>query len=75
MNVRTDDLMAVAADLVSDESQPNPDYDRALVELVTFATGGNTDDRGRIAARLGVTSDWDDAHGRAMRHLASECLR
>lgn len=36
------------------EDGENPEYDRALVELVTFASGGTTDDLPRTAADLGI---------------------
>jgi hypothetical protein len=36
------------------EHGENPEYDRALIELVTFVAGGTTENLSTVAAALGI---------------------
>lgn len=49
-------LVAIARDLRSEDGE-NPEYDRALIELVCEAAGLSMDDRMSVAARIGVKGD------------------
>ena len=46
--ITAQDLIAVAKSLRSDDGE-NAEYDRALVELVMYVTGGNGDNRDEYA--------------------------
>ena len=46
-------LIKEAKDLKSEHGE-NPEYDRAMVELMTFATGGTTEDLPKTAAEIGI---------------------
>ena len=46
-------LIKEAKDLKSEHGE-NPEYDRAMVELMTFATGGTTEDLRKTAAEIGI---------------------
>lgn len=47
-------LLQEARQLKSEHGE-NPEYDRALVELITFVSGGTADDFATTAKRLGIT--------------------
>lgn len=50
-------LRKEARSLLSDDNE-NVEYDRAVVELVTFALGGDQDDIRDIGAQLGLTDKY-----------------
>lgn len=52
-NIRIDDLVHLARSLRSEQGE-NPEYDRALVELVSDATGRTEEQRGEVEDLLGI---------------------
>ena len=52
-------LFDQARSLVSEDGD-NPEYDRALVELVTYASGFNSDSFPLVSAALGVVGGFHE---------------